>query len=118
MTTTITASARVQALHQWLGAPARRAYLRSLHRHIFIVEAELELEHSNREVEFHDLGEALEVSLRGLGEQYHPETTLVSFGARSCEMLAAELKEILEDQGYAVARVTVSEDGEHSGTVR
>lgn len=113
----ITASAQVTGLHHWPEAPERRAYLRNPHRHIFKAEAELSVTHGDREVEFHDLGEHVEVLLHGLGEQYHAESTLVDFGARSCEHLARTLFDRLTDEGMTVVRVTVSEDGEHAGVI-
>lgn len=116
MPATITARARVQGLHQWPGAPDRRSYLRALHRHEFHVEVKAAVFHSDRDTEFHDLGERAAVLLRGLGQEFHPESTLVTFGASSCEMLAEKVGLLLIDEGVPVLSVTVSEDGEHDGT--
>jgi hypothetical protein len=44
-------------VHCWPQAPERRAYLRSLHRHLFFVEVSTAVEHDDREIEFHDLQE-------------------------------------------------------------
>ncbi len=41
--------------HSWPDAPESRAYLASLHRHLFHVEVQLEVFHAEREVEYHDL---------------------------------------------------------------
>lgn len=118
MTTTITVSARVQGLHRWPEAPARRSYLASLHRHEFIASVEVGVSHADRDVEFHDLGEAVESLLRSYGGVYHPDSLLVDFGAQSCEHLGNRLLEALEAEGFTVVGVTISEDGQHAATVR
>lgn len=109
-------TAEVVGLHHWPDAPERRAYLRGLHRHRFIVTATVRVGHAEREIEFHDLSDTLEVYLRELTEPYHAETSLVTFGPRSCETMARHVGERLVADGVAVLSVEVSEDGEHSGT--
>lgn len=112
----VTARCAVAGLHHWPTAPERRAYLRQLHRHVFEVKAIVRTTHHEREVEFHDLGELLERELRALGSSYHPDADLLTFGAQSCETLAAKLLSALRRQGYDALGVTVSEDGEHDGS--
>lgn len=113
---TITARFTAPGLHRWPGAPDRRAYLRDLHRHLFRVEVVAAMGHNDREVEFHDLAEQAAQMFEWMGSEYHPATRLVTFGARSCEMLAAELAALLTEEGLTLVRVTVSEDGENDGT--
>lgn len=115
--TTITASAVVAGLHHWPSAPDRRAYLRHPHRHRFHATARVAVAHDDRDVEYHDLGEQVEVLLAGLGSRWHPESTLIDFGPQSCETLARALAALLADRGLRVVEVTVSEDGEHAATV-
>lgn len=43
------------ALHKWPTAPKHRAYLRNSHRHVFTYIVHLEVLHTDRDVEFHDL---------------------------------------------------------------
>jgi hypothetical protein len=48
------------ALHRWKEAEGRRAYLREPHGHPFTMKLELEVDHSDRAVEFHDVRECLD----------------------------------------------------------
>ena len=111
----IEATFTLPGLHRWPGAPERRAYLRSLHRHLFAVTVTVATRHDDRDVEFHDLGEEARALLAARGEQYHPQAALLTFGASSCEMLAEDLASELAGRGYDVTRVAVSEDGENTG---
>lgn len=113
---TITSRFEVAGLHRWPLAPDRRAYLRDTHRHLFKVTVAVEVGQADREVEFHDLGEESETVFRSFGVQYHEESTLVNFGANSCEMLAEALGRELVGRGYPVMGVKVSEDGENDGS--
>lgn len=93
--------------HRWPGAPERRGYLGTEHRHLFHFEVELELLHDDREVEFHDLlGEAKSAA-------HGP-----NFGTQSCEQIAAGLIDHFEEfyPGRDV-RVAVFEDGECGAVV-
>lgn len=110
--TTISVYATVAGIHCWPDAPDRRAYLRSAHRHVFHIETVADVAHDDRDVEFHDLAERTETEFRALGGSYHDESTLVDFGARSCEMLARELWDVLERAGVPIVRVSVGEDGD------
>lgn len=107
----------IAGLHNWPKAPERRAYLRSLHRHMFEVAVSVEVTHSERDVEFHDLQDTIVRLFKSMGRQYHPATPLQSFGPRSCEALAGELLVMLIREGYAVTGVSVSEDGENTAVV-
>lgn len=117
MTTTITVHGSVQGLHQWVDAPDRRAYLRDLHRHTFMFEVTANVGHHDRDIEFHDLAELSAHLLHGFGDEYHPESTLVTFGGESCEALAARLARELQREGVDVAEVGVGEDGENMSRV-
>lgn len=91
-----------EGFHRWPGAPDHRAYLRDSHRHLFHVEARVEVHHDDRELEFHDV--------QGFLREVLPHGDL---GARSCEMLARELvNAITRRYGERRVRVGVFEDGE------
>jgi hypothetical protein len=100
---------QLPGLHHWPDAPARRAYLRNTHRHLFGVTVYIAVAHDNRAVEFHDLQDEVR-AWWGPGVPDH--------GARSCETLARDLADALAQQGFTVAAVDVSEDGESGATVR
>lgn len=86
-------------MHYWPGAPDGRAYLRSRHRHLFVVTVETEVYHDEREVEFHDL-------LEEARQKFHIEDHW------SCERMARELARKLVSRYTRPVAVTVSEDGE------
>lgn len=116
MSRTITARFTLAGLHHWPNAPERRAYLRNPHRHLFHVTVHTPVMHDDRDIEFHDLAEQAVRHFRRLGDPYHPESTLVDFGPRSCEVLAEQLAKSLHAVYVPVSRVDVSEDGENDGT--
>jgi len=97
-----------EGLHQWLGAPKNRYYLAFPHRHLFHVEAQVQVFHDDREIEFQDL---LDFCLG-----VFPSGDL---GTSSCEMLAKGLFSKLVSR-YGADRyicVSVFEDGEMGATV-
>lgn len=97
--------------HAWPQAPKVVSYLGSMHRHVFGVKVEVEVDGSDREVEFHLLKRDVNAALPRLyganeaGEHY--------LGARSCEVVAEDLFKLLSDEGYRVQAVEVDEDGEN-----
>lgn len=94
--------------HRWPAAPESRAYLREQHRHLFHVAVSMEVDHNERQVEFHDL---LDVVRPAFGEG--------DFGAASCETLASALIERLHGIYGRTRRISVhvSEDDECGATV-
>lgn len=114
---TITARTIINGIHHWPDAPEHRAYLTHPHRHAFHIAATVHVDHADRDVEFHDLAELLHVTAARIGTTYHPESTLIDYGPRSCEVLAGSLATILEARGLLVHTITVSEDGENDSTV-
>lgn len=91
-----------EGFHRWADAPEHRIYLRETHRHLFYVEASLEVFADDREVEFHDFLDFCQL--------HFPSG---DFGNQSCEMLARGLVEKITRQ-YPNRRVSVGvfEDGE------
>lgn len=114
----IQARSVVNGLHHWPDAPERRAYLRSLHRHIFVIDVRIFVGGADREVEFHDLSENVETLVRSFGVRYHDDSLLTNFGALSCEHIAGRVAQALLAEGLSVQSVTVSEDGENSSEWR
>jgi hypothetical protein len=92
----------VEGWHRWPDAPPPRAYLAARHRHVFHVEAGLEVYADDREIEFHDFLDFCRAALPG-GE----------FGGQSCEHLARALLEKITRR-YPGRRVLIGifEDGE------
>ena len=110
--TVIEASADLDGLHCWPGAHEARSYLRSPHRHRFVVSARVFVTHGDRDVEWHDLRAMLRTSLSLCA---HGSTSggLFDFGSQSCEDLAVRVVDQLRLlHGVNVQRVSVSEDGE------
>lgn len=90
-------------VHRWAEAPENRSYLRNSHRHTMKVEAEVQVFHRERDIEFHDFQDFCITAF--------PQGDV---GNKSCETLAKELcLEIITAYGKD-RRVTVSvfEDGE------
>lgn len=105
--TTVWATIKQIGWHRWPTAPEVRDYLAVRHRHLFGIRAEVSVQHSDRDVEFHDLQDDMRA-----WSGYAPR----EFGMRSCEDLAHELGAWLTDQGYRVVSVSVDEDGECGAT--
>jgi 6-pyruvoyl-tetrahydropterin synthase len=93
--------------HQWPDAPARRFYLRELHRHKFNVRVAVEVIDSDREVEFHDLKDSVNLVLSEFPEK---------LGSQSCEHLALVIYGRLP-KNLNIVEVTVDEDGECGATL-
>lgn len=96
----------VPGFHRWEHAPENRAYLRATHRHVFHVEVRVEVTHDNRDIEFHDLLDAVADSL----PRNH------DWGGRSCETLARIVAErvraLMQLPEHRPVRVSVFEDNE------
>lgn len=103
---TIFVTFTVDGFHKWSDAPERRAYLRDRHRHLFHVRVETQVEHDDREIEFHDLLDDARANCPG-GE----------LGDSSCEMIGQRLGMYLSEKYRRPFRVAVSEDGEVGASV-
>ncbi|WP_406205349.1 hypothetical protein OH807_30700 [Kitasatospora sp. NBC_01560] len=106
---TVWARVDLPGFHHWPAAPDHRAYLRARHRHLFHIRAAVHVAHDDRDVEFHDLADAIRVWW-GPGDR--------ECGAASCEALARTLAEHLTSLGLRLDEVAVSEDGEAGAIVR
>ncbi|MGH8897386.1 MAG: hypothetical protein ACRDZ4_10280 [Egibacteraceae bacterium] len=91
--------AQFEGLHHWSNAPGPEGYLRSAHRHLFLVELDLEVFHDDREIEIND-------AARWLGEliptfavaRRHGAGGPPDFGSQSCEQLAARISDAVLDR--------------------
>lgn len=107
----ITIKFQFEGIHRWPDAPEEVKFLRDLHRHMFHVEAMIEVKHNDRDLEFIMVKRALEEYVQRNKNDW-PETI-------SCEQIAEGLIHYI-DQLYGGDRsisVNVSEDGENGATV-
>lgn len=107
--------------HNYPAAPEKVSYLQSRHRHKFMFKVTIDVEHNDREIEFH-------LFQTWLKEQYEEDDLDVN--NKSCEMLAEDLVYNIVDK-YGVLKggfhqpttihrqisVEVSEDGECGAVV-
>jgi hypothetical protein len=85
--TFITVKTQFEGVHCYPDAPVEVEYLRNPHRHIFHVEAEIEVFHDDRELEFIMVKHSIENFVETHGE----------LGSMSCEMIAKELQDHLKN---------------------
>lgn len=111
----------IPGMHYWADASGPRSYLAAPHRHLFLFTVEMDVEHDDREVEFHDLRDV--ARSMAIAASFGPKpdrlADLRDFGSQSCESIARFVALHLS-QRYGVKRrivVTVSEDGEVDGVV-
>ena len=102
----IRVSEQIDGVHSWPDAPEHRFYLRSPHRHRFVVTVWIQVAHENRDVEFHDLQDRVRDMIRQGREG------VINFSSLSCEHIARQLLYDLAAYGYTPLRVKVMEDDE------
>lgn len=107
------AAIQVDGYHRWPDATAHRSYLASEHRHTFMISVQASVQHAERDIEFHDLKEELEMVVWGMSMAI-PNNPPIQFGSMSCEAIALK---ILERMPH-VDIVTVSEDESVGATVQ
>ena len=95
---------KFEAFHRWVNAPDDVAFLRSYHRHLFHVKVGMEVTHLNRNIEFFQFKEKLNIFL---AENYESQQM-----EKSCEMIANEI--LLQ---FDASFVEISEDGENGAIV-
>jgi len=104
------------ALHFWPEAGdvlPSRAYLSSPHHHTFHITACVKVQHSNRDVEFHDFKHELRKVVRNIISW--EVGGAASFGPLSCEAIAQMILEQFPDN---VFEVRVFEDEDCGAVVR
>ena len=111
LVTKVIATVRRAGFHCWPGAPQSASHLLARHRHLFTFRVEVQVEHDDRDTEFHELmGDILgALGCFGLGDHG------IEFRARSCEMIAVELANHTARQD--ILAVEVWEDDEHGARV-
>ncbi|XVS60892.1 hypothetical protein ACQPYE_21535 [Actinosynnema sp. CA-299493] len=91
-----------EGLHHWTDAPGPEGYLRASHRHLFTVEADVEVFHDDREIEINAATRWLADLMPGFAERpvAPGDLAIADFGGLSCEQLALLAAEaILERYG-------------------
>lgn len=121
--TTLVVEVRVAGFHRWCDAPEPYKYLRAPHRHTFVVQAEVEVFHSDREIEINALADRIENYLdarvpAGASVPTGPVAE-ESFAWASCETLAEAVAQFLlaslPQGSERYVKVVVLEDGIHGG---
>jgi len=107
--TTIWVKFQVEGWHRWPQAPADCIYLKREHRHMFHFRVEIQVDHANREVEFHTFKTQCMDFIEGyLESDYGHGKDFMSY---SCEDLAIQMiKAVGADDRWIACEV--SEDGE------
>ncbi|MGH8904194.1 MAG: hypothetical protein ACRDYA_21550 [Egibacteraceae bacterium] len=106
--------AQVEGLHHWPNAPWQEGYLRSVHRHMFLIELDLEVFHDDREIEVNAAARWLDDLIPTFAvAQPHSADGPCDFGSQSCEQLAARIADaVLDRYGRGrTLRCAVLEDG-------
>lgn len=90
----------VIGFHNWNNAPIKYEYLKHKHRHEFVIWAEKEVSHNDRDIEINQLREDIE---RWIYEEYGNPC---QFKGMSCEDIAETLS-----KQFRLKKCTVLEDG-------
>ena len=117
MKTFVQVKTEVYIKHNWPNCNIEQSdFLRNEHVHKMLITVEVEVTHSDRQVEFFVLRGDI---LRVLQSLYKIEAkgVIYEIGTRSMEMVADELFMKLYEQQYSVYSVECSEDGFFSGKV-
>lgn len=104
----------VLGTHSWPGAYGEVEFLKHEHHHQFNFVIETDVNHDNRAIEFIML--RMDV-LDLIYEKYPTDRWIVKFGERSCEMIANEIQEELEEEYGQDMKVSVFEDDVQGGVV-
>lgn len=106
--TTIIVRTQKEGIHCYPNAPKEVEFLKSPHRHMFHIEAEIQVFHDDRELEFI-------IVKRDLDNWLH-----LNVDYKSCEMIAKDVLAYLHSRWDCSARYTrvdVFEDGENGARV-
>lgn len=96
-----------EGFHRYKDAPKEVDFLQYFHRHIFKVEAMIEVNHDNRDEEFFIIKRKLDLYLEATFRSKKFEY--------SCEQVSKMIFHFLRSQGLKCLSVEVSEDGENIG---
>ena len=116
MERTIVVKTQYEGIHCWPEAPDEVKFLRSLHRHIFNVEVEVEVHNNDRDIEFimlkHQINHWLSLQFDDNG--------VWQMGRLSCEQVAEMVIDLVQERLRNTTRkiaCRVDEDGENGATV-
>lgn len=97
-----------EGFHKYPGAPEEVAFLRDSHRHMFYVEAEIEVFTEDRELEFFIVQKFIKQLLTNGQQDY-----------KSCEMIAHDIASAINNRyGERNVKVSVFEDNENGGVYK
>ena len=101
-----------RGLHHWPNCPWDEVgFLRDPHRHTFHIMVHVEVSGADREVEFFLLQRQVDAII---AQKFRQEDETFVLGARSCEMIADEIHEGLQEAlGDREIKISVREDGEN-----
>lgn len=104
-----------EGLHHWPAAGGPENYLRHPHRHLFVVDVDLQVTHDDREIEINAATRWLDTLLPtfAVATPQTDTTAPLDFGPQSCERLAGRIIEaFLQRYGrHRRLRCAVLEDG-------
>lgn len=116
MERTIVVKTQYEGIHCWPEAPDEVKFLRSLHRHIFNVEVEVEVHNNDRDIEFIMLKHRIN---HWLSLQFDDDGVW-QMGRLSCEQVAEMVIDLVREKLNDKERVIscyVDEDGENGAMV-
>lgn len=110
----IVVKTQYEGIHKYEDAPDQVKFLRDYHRHIFNVEAKIEVFHNDRDLEFIMIKRAINIYF----DCFENEYDVYEMGNQSCEMIAENLLKFLRTK-YGERKITVSvfEDNENGAVV-
>lgn len=113
----ITVRLSVTGFHHWPEAPKPVEYLAHPHRHMFGIAVTFEVNHDDRDLEFHLVQRAVRAATYRVGKV--DSLGALQFGSMSCEAIAKGIFEHLKSilPHHSPSAIEVSEDGENSGKV-
>lgn len=116
MERTIVVKTQYEGIHCWPEAPDEVKFLRSLHRHIFNVEVEVEVHNDDRDIEFIMLKHRIN---HWLSLQFDDDGVW-QMGRLSCEQVAEMVIDLVQEKLKDKERVIscyIDEDGENGAKV-
>lgn len=110
MTTLIKVKFDFEGFHLYSGAPKEVEFLKTLHRHMFVVYTTVQVFHDDRELEFI----MLKRKLQKMVVKTYPKKIV-----GSCEMVAKDIYSYIKNTygNHRYVRVEVYEDDENGGIV-
>ncbi len=110
----IMAKTNFEGIHCWPEAPDEVSYLRHPHRHVFYIEATVQVFHDDRELEFIMIKHKIDNYLKRMLD----DNGVWQMGRTSCEQVARLIIAVLvQERGQRTITVSVFEDNENGCTV-